>query len=168
MPSNEKTRVQRELRDQEEEGEMAAKNGPVIDVGESESITHPVNVRSSRMSSMIRYAESYMGTPYVWGGTTPEGFDCSGFTQHVYDHLVIRLARTSQEQYMEGMPVAESDLKPGDLVFFSTYTYGASHVGIYIGNGRMIDSEASGVNIDNMTNSYWSQRYLGARRVVNN
>ena len=116
---------------------------------------------------MISYAENFIGTPYVWGGTTPSpGFDCSGFTQYVFDHLGINLERTSQEQYLEGTPVAENNLEPGDLVFFSTYTYGASHVGIYIGSGLMVDSEVSGVIIDNITNSYWAPRYLGARRIA--
>ncbi len=159
--------LQRELRDQEEETIIAAKNGPVKSVGGIASITHPVTVGPAGISSMFSYAESYIGTRYVWGGTTPSpGFDCSGFTQHVFHHLGINLRRTSQEQYLEGAPIPESNLQPGDLVFFSTYTYGASHVGIYIGSGLMVDSEVSGVIIDNIANRYWAPRYLGARRIA--
>ncbi len=158
---------QRELRDQEEEAKIAAENGPVKSVRGIAQIAHPVAVGSAGIDSMISYAESYIGTPYVWGGTTARpGFDCSGFAQHVFGHLGIKLERTSQEQYLEGAPIPGNNLEPGDLVFFSTYTYGASHVGIYIGSGLMVDSEVSGVIIDNITNRYWASRYLGARRIA--
>ncbi len=159
--------IQRELRDQEEEANLAAKNGPVKSVSGIAQIAHPVTVGSAGIDSMISYAEGYIGTPYVWGGTTARpGFDCSGFTQYVFGHLGIKLERTSQEQYLEGAPVTENNLEPGDLVFFTTYTYGASHVGIYIGSGLMVDSEVSGVMIDGISNSYWAPRYLGARRIA--
>ncbi|AFM41722.1 cell wall-associated hydrolase, invasion-associated protein [Desulfosporosinus acidiphilus SJ4] len=122
---------------------------------------------SANFQSILAYAEQYLGTPYVWGGTSPApGFDCSGFVQYVYGNFGVKLNRVSEDQYQEGIGIPESDLKPGDLVFFSTYESGASHVGIYIGNNIMIDSEAYGVCFDNITNSYWSARYLGARRVV--
>jgi cell wall-associated NlpC family hydrolase len=159
--------IQRELRDQAAEARLAAKNGPIKSVSGIVRIAHPVSVGSAGIASMISYAESFMGTPYVWGGTTPNpGFDCSGFTQYVLHHLGINLERTSQEQYLEGTPITENNLEPGDLVFFSTYTYGASHEGIYIGSDLMVDSENSGVIIDNITNEYWAPRYLGARRIA--
>ena len=159
--------LQRELRDQKEEADIAAKNGPVRSIGGIPSIAHPVTLEPAKISSLFSFAASYIGTRFVWGGTSPNpGFDCSGFTQHVFHHLGINLRRTSQEQYLEGTPVTENNLQPGDLVFFSTYTCGASHVGIYVGGGRMVDSEVSGVIYDNITNSYWAPRYLGARRIV--
>ncbi|WDM02856.1 C40 family peptidase [Alicyclobacillus cycloheptanicus] len=116
---------------------------------------------------IIQFGEEFMNTPYVWGGTSPSpGFDCSGFVQYVYGHFGIGLPRTSEEQYSVGVPVSESSLEPGDLVFFSTYAPGATHVGIYIGNGMMLDAEDQGVVIDNITNSYWGPKYIGARRVI--
>ncbi|MCL6444341.1 MAG: C40 family peptidase [Alicyclobacillus sp.] len=116
--------------------------------------------------SLLKYAETFIGTPYVWGGTSPSGFDCSGFTQYVFAHFGVNLNRTSEDQFAQGIPVSQSDLQPGDLVFFSTYAPGATHVGIYMGNGMMIDAEDSGVIITSMSNSYWASRYIGARQVL--
>ncbi|GMA56689.1 hydrolase [Alicyclobacillus sacchari] len=117
-------------------------------------------------NSIIGYAEQFLGTPYVWGGTSPSGFDCSGFTQYVFAHFGVYISRTSEEQFAVGVPVSQNDLQPGDLVFFSTYAPGASHVGIYIGNGLMIDSQDMGVSIDSVFNSYWGPKYIGARRYI--
>lgn len=116
-------------------------------------------------SQIIHFAEQFLGVPYVWGGVSPSGFDCSGFTQYVMEHFNVNLQRTSESQFAEGVPVSRNNLQPGDLVFFSTYAPGASHVGIYIGNGLMIDAEDVGVAIDSISNSYWGPKYLGARRV---
>lgn len=159
--------IQRELAAQAEEALLAAKYGPIKSTGQTPLISNAVHIGAGGISSMISYAEGYMGTPYVWGGTTPDpGFDCSGFTQYVLRHAGVSIQRTSEQQYLEGTPVAESDLEPGDLVFFTTYTSGASHVGIYVGNGLMVDSEDYGVVFDNISNAYWGPRYLGARRIV--
>lgn len=122
------------------------------------------NLISANVPAMIHFAESFMGTPYVWGGTSPSGFDCSGFTQYVLQHFGVSINRTSEDQFASGVPVNEGSLQPGDLVFFSTYAAGATHVGIYIGNGMMVDSEDMGVTIDSISNSYWGPKYLGARR----
>ncbi|WAH36548.1 C40 family peptidase [Alicyclobacillus dauci] len=121
---------------------------------------------SADTSSLIKYAESFMGTPYVWGGTSPSGFDCSGFTQYVLGHFGVSINRTSEAQFASGMPVDRGNLQTGDLVFFSTYAPGATHVGIYIGNGLMVDSEDMGVSIDGVFNSYWGPKYIGARRYI--
>ncbi len=126
------------------------------------------NLVSINLQDLLKYAESYLGTPYVWGGTSPSGFDCSGFTQYVFAHFGVNIYRTSEEQFAEGVPVNESNLSLGDLVFFQTYAPGATHVGIYIGNNMMVDAQDYGVSIDNITNSYWGPKYLGARQIVKN
>ncbi len=115
---------------------------------------------------IIGYALSFRGLPYRFGGTSPgTGFDCSGFTKYVFGKFGISLPRSSYEQYHAGSPIAKGDLKPGDLVFFTTYTRGPSHVGIYMGGGRFVDSSNRGVVVQDMTTGYYGERYLGARRV---
>lgn len=121
---------------------------------------------SINLQNMLKYAEGYLGTPYSWGGTSPSGFDCSGFTQYVFAHSGVSILRTSEQQFAEGVSVSYPNLSLGDLVFFSTYAPGATHVGIYIGNGLMIDAQDYGVSIDNISNSYWGPKYLGARQLV--
>ena len=122
---------------------------------------------SGGAQQILSFAAQFQGLPYVWGGTTPSpGFDCSGYVQYVYEHAGISLDRTSEQQFNDGVAVSQSELQPGDIVFFHTYSSGASHVGIYAGNNTMLDSSNGGVSYDDMTNSYWASRYLGARRVV--
>ena len=117
--------------------------------------------------AIIATAKQYIGVPYVWGGSTPSGFDCSGYVKYVFGKHGITLPRTSRDQYNVGIWVSKSNLRPGDLVFYNTSGNGVSHLGIYIGNGQFIHASSSrGVMISEMSNSYWSARYYGARRVL--
>ncbi|AFM40703.1 cell wall-associated hydrolase, invasion-associated protein [Desulfosporosinus acidiphilus SJ4] len=117
-------------------------------------------------SSLVGRALSLEGTPYVFGGSSRSGFDCSGFTKYVYANSGISLPRTSYAQFASGNPVSKNDLRPGDLVFFTTYTSGASHVGIYMGGGRFIHASNpnSGIEVSSLSDSFYASRYLGARR----
>jgi len=162
------SRIQKLIEQEELEAAYAAK-APNQSSGGANSgggVAGTVQV-SGGVQQILNYAAQFLGTPYVWGGTTASpGFDCSGYTQSVYNHFGIKLSRTSEQQYLNGVAVSRSDLSPGDLVFFHTYSSGASHVGIYIGKNMMINSSSGGVSYDDMTDSYWSKRYLGARRVI--
>lgn len=118
-------------------------------------------------SKIITTAKKYIGVPYLWAGTTPNGFDCSGYVQYVFNKHGIELPRSSREQYTVGYKVSKSNLQPGDLVFFNTSGSGVSHVGIYIGDGKFIHSgNTSGVVITDLYSAYWVNLYLGARRVL--
>ncbi|MDQ7093493.1 NlpC/P60 family protein [Desulfosporosinus sp. PR] len=159
-------RIQQLIQQQELEAANAAKDNGAIGRGDSGGVSGTVAI-SGGAKQVLGYASQFLGIPYVWGGTTPSpGFDCSGYVQYVYRHFGISLSRTSEQQFNNGVAVSRSNLQPGDLVFFHTYASDASHVGIYVGNNTMINSSNGGVSYDDMTNSYWSSRYLGARRVI--
>ncbi|WP_353048254.1 C40 family peptidase [Planococcus sp. ISL-110] len=118
-------------------------------------------------NELTTYAKKFTGTPYQFGGTTPSGFDCSGYLRYVFNNFDISIPRTSAEQYKIGTGVSKSNLKEGDMVFFSgTYKAGISHAGIYVGNGNFISATSGGVTIANLnTNPYWAPKYTGARRL---
>jgi cell wall-associated NlpC family hydrolase len=111
---------------------------------------------------VVGYAKKFIGTPYVYGGSSPGGFDCSGFTSYVYRHFGVALPRTSYSQIGAGTRVARGSLRPGDLVFFD----GLGHVGLYIGNGRFIHAPHTGTRVRIETLAGWySARFSGARRL---
>ena len=125
---------------------------------------------SSAGDAIVAKAKEYLGVPYVWGGSSPSGFDCSGFVQYVMRACGYTVGRGSDAQYFEGSGtyVSKDELIPGDMVFFEgTYaTTGTSHVGIYIGDGNFIHASSNGgVKITDLYSSYYVEHYYGARRV---
>lgn len=124
----------------------------------------PPQVNSPLADSLVHFAMSFVGVPYVWAGASPSGFDCSGFTQYVFRQLGVAIPRTADAQFAAGRPVA--DPMPGDLVFFQTYDWGASHVGIYLGGGYFLNAIQRDVHVSSFASEYFRGRYLGARRFI--
>ncbi len=119
-------------------------------------------------SAILAEAKKYLGTPYVLGGASPSGFDCSGLVYYVLKQCGYTPYRTAADQYQQGTAVSKANLKVGDIVFFAnTYTTGISHVGIYAGNGQFIHApnSRSTVSYSDLTSGYWSEHYYGARRM---
>lgn len=126
-----------------------------------------VQIGGAYGNSIVSTAQTFIGVPYVFGGTTPAGFDCSGLVQYVFKMNGMNIPRLADEQYNIGSAVSRSQLKAGDLVFFTTYTAGVSHCGIYIGDGKFLHASSSkGVKIDSLDSEYWKPRFVGARKVV--
>ncbi len=120
-------------------------------------------------SQLLQEAQKYIGTRYVWSGSSPSGFDCSGYTYYVFGQMGIELGRSTLAQMSDGVIIAQEDLQPGDLVIYSNTGRGgfASHVAIYIGNGQIIHSGTStGVVITDMNEAYYQKRFECARRVI--
>ncbi len=116
---------------------------------------------------ILTTAMHYMGVPYVYGGASPSGFDCSGFVQYVFAQSGISLPRTADVQYYAGIPVNKSDLQPGDLVFFAGDYTNISHVGIYVGNGDFVHASTEyGIAIDSLYRDYRVDHYAGACRIL--
>ena len=124
---------------------------------------------SNRASELVVDAMGFLGVPYKRGGNTVEtGFDCSGFVRAMYEQSIgLILPRRAEQQAAATQNIDRSELKPGDLVFFNTMRRTFSHVGIYVGEGRFIHSPKPGaeVRVENMSVSYWANRFDGARRV---
>jgi cell wall-associated NlpC family hydrolase len=113
---------------------------------------------------VVAYAMSQLNTPYVWGGSAPGGFDCSGLVMWAYAQVGVSLPHSSYAQYGYGVPVSQSELAPGDIVFFD----GLGHVGIYIGGGEFIHAPHTGdvVKISSLSEDWYAQNYVGARRIL--
>lgn len=138
--------------------------------GNASAQSAPPAVTSTAGEQVAAFAKTLTGVPYVWGGTTANGFDCSGFVQYVYRQFGVSLNRVANAQMSNGYSISYSELIPGDLVFFSgTYaTSGASHVGIYIGNGQFVHASSGRgcVTISDLGSNYYTSHYYGARRVI--
>lgn len=133
----------------------------------SEEITAPPNPASSIEHRMQGEIESWMGTPYVYGGVTKSGVDCSAFTQAVFRSVGIEIPRRASRQSAAAATVSRSNLKYGDLIFFNTSGSGISHCGIYLGNGEFVHASSSrGVVRDILSHPYYSARYVTAGRFL--
>jgi len=118
------------------------------------------------IEDLLDYAYTYLGTPYVYGGNSRYGIDCSAFTQQVFNHFGYNLPRTVSAQYAVCRRVSDSERRPGDLLFFNT-SGGLSHIGIYLGNGRFIHSGSiTGVAIRSLSEDYFARTYLFAGRII--
>ena len=146
-----------------EEGYVSADYVTIIDAAEAAS--------SGSASEVVDLAMQYLGYPYCYGGSSPSGFDCSGFTQYCYRLIGVSINRTAQQQYSNGVAVDKDALQPGDLVFFYG-TYASvdqiTHVGIYLGDGNFIHAanSNSGVIVSSLTSGYYSSHYYGARHIL--
>lgn len=134
----------------------AADARPVIDAGDAGG-EPPVE-----RAALVRYAATFSGTPYRWGGSSPGGFDCSGLVRYVYARFGVQMEHFTGAQYAAYPKVARDDLQPGDLVFFA----GRGHVGIYIGRGRFIHATHSGdhVRVSKLSEGWYRTGYAGAVR----
>ena len=117
---------------------------------------------------IVAFAEQFLGTPYVWAGSSPSGFDCSGFVSYVFKNFGYTVNRTAASMYTNGVAVDKSELQIGDAVFFASSSESIGHVGIYIGDGEFIHSSSGCgyVTISGLDEDYYSRMYVGARRIA--
>lgn len=125
----------------------------------------PTPTPTPKYEEVVNCVHKYLGVPYVWGGTTPKGFDCSGLMQYVYNEVGIKISRTTYTQVKEGIEVSKDNLRPGDLVFFAKCG-NVHHVGMYIGNGNMIHAPQTG-DVVKIVSLSSRKDYLTARRIIN-
>lgn len=125
-----------------------------------------LSVGTARAQAIVRLATHELGAPYVYGGDTPHGFDCSGLVYYVFRHVGVAVPRTANDQLYASHPVSLRDLRPGDLVFFQIAGNIQMHVGIYVGDGVFIHAPETGqpVSYARLGDSYWKSRFVGGGR----
>lgn len=140
---------------------------PPVPMPRAELVT-PASADPTAALSIESTASQYLGTPYRFGGESASGIDCSSFVQQVFREHQIELPRTAREQIKMGTEVAPGQLQKGDLVFFHTYASYPSHVGIYLGDGKMIHASSGRgeVTVSSLDSDYYRSRFIGAKRVV--
>lgn len=122
----------------------------------------------SKVPGIIKTAKKHIGVPYVSGGTTPKGFDCSGYVQYVFAQNGLKIPRTADVQYTLGKKSTVKALEAGDLVFFHTDSSATvTHCGIYLGNGKFIHASSSkGIRIDELSNEYWKKAFVAGKHII--
>lgn len=145
---------------------VSVTGGPTAD--KSAAFGSTASASSGTRQAILDYAAQFLGTPYVYGGSSPSGFDCSGFTSYVYKNVATPIARTSSQQRNTTKNISMSELQPGDLVFFGSGG-NVSHVGIFAGNGQFIHSPHTGssVKYDSLTSGNYNRRFICGGRVLN-
>lgn len=118
---------------------------------------------TQRVKGALTLAQEYLGTPYVWGGEKPGGFDCSGLLQYVWGKVGVQIPRVTYDQWKTGAPVAKSNLRPGDAVFFHSGPQGPEHVGMFLGGGKFIEAPHTGASV-RISNLAGRTDFLGGRR----
>lgn len=144
-------------------------SGAQIPIASQKDIrTQRIFSTNSKAGEIVSLSKNLLGSPVVWGGASPSGFDCSGLIEYIYKNVGITLPRTADLQYLVGEEILPENLLPGDLVYYTTYEPGASHVGVYIGDNQFVHTSYSRgvVAVSDVRNDYFVQRYYGAKRVL--
>ena len=149
---------------------VTAYTGATASAVSTQSASGSTSAATGTRQQIIEYAATLLGCKYVYGGTSPSGFDCSGYTQYVFANYGVSLSHSSKTQYSNAVSIKKSELQVGDLVFFSS-TAGSStvgHVGIYTGDDQFIHaaSPGKGVRYDSLSSDYYSSHYIGSGRVL--
>ncbi len=149
---------------------VTAYTGATTSAVSTQSASGSTSAATGTRQQIIEYAATLLGCKYVYGGTSPSGFDCSGYTQYVFANYGVSLSHSSKTQYSNAVSIKKSELQVGDLVFFSS-TAGSStvgHVGIYTGDDQFIHaaSPGKGVRYDSLSSDYYSSHYIGSGRVL--